>query len=43
MHLQYEHKEYVLDRPLIEIDHFTATPEEIVSYNKHFDDATKVP
>lgn len=42
VHLQYERKEYVLDKTLIEIDHFTASPEEIVSYNKHSDDATKV-
>ena len=41
MTLRYEGKEYVLEKPLVEIDHSTATPEEIASYNKHSDDATK--
>ncbi|KAI3780415.1 hypothetical protein L2E82_10396 [Cichorium intybus] len=40
MALRFEHKEYVLETELVEPD--TATPEEISSYQKHSDDATKV-
>ncbi|KAI3739397.1 hypothetical protein L2E82_29801 [Cichorium intybus] len=42
MALRFEHKEYVLETELVEVDPNTATPEEIASYTKHSDDATKV-
>ncbi|KAI3790215.1 hypothetical protein L2E82_03091 [Cichorium intybus] len=42
MDLRYENKEYVLETELVDIDPETATPEEIASYQKHSDDATKV-
>ncbi|KAI3723541.1 hypothetical protein L2E82_35186 [Cichorium intybus] len=42
MALRFEHKEYVLETELIDIDPDTATPEELASYTKHFDNATKV-
>ncbi|KAI3753413.1 hypothetical protein L2E82_25465 [Cichorium intybus] len=42
MALRFEHKEYVLETELIEIDPDTATPDEIAQYSKHSDDATKV-
>ncbi|KAI3767607.1 hypothetical protein L2E82_17860 [Cichorium intybus] len=42
MALRYENKEYVLETELVDIDSETATPEEIASYQKHSDDATKV-
>ena len=42
MTLRYEGNEYVLEKPLFEIDHSTTTPEEIASYNKHSDDAMTV-
>lgn len=40
--LWYENKEYVLEKPLVEIDQSIATPGEIVSFNKHSDDPTNV-
>ncbi|KAI3522610.1 hypothetical protein L1887_00532 [Cichorium endivia] len=42
MALRFEHKEYVLETELVEIDNDNATPEEITQYAKHTDDATKV-
>ncbi|KAI3494746.1 hypothetical protein L1887_40444 [Cichorium endivia] len=42
MALRFEHKEYVLETELVDVDPDTATPEEIASYAKHSDDATKV-
>ncbi|KAI3768716.1 hypothetical protein L2E82_19546 [Cichorium intybus] len=42
MALRYENKEYVLETELVDVDPETATPEEIASYQKHSDDATKV-
>ncbi|KAI3523823.1 hypothetical protein L1887_02255 [Cichorium endivia] len=42
MALRFEHKEYVLETELVDVDPDTATPEEIASYTKHSDDATKV-
>ncbi|KAI3701066.1 hypothetical protein L2E82_45709 [Cichorium intybus] len=42
MTLRFEHKEYVLETELVDIDPDTATPEELASYTKHSDDATKV-
>ncbi|KAI3496699.1 hypothetical protein L1887_39071 [Cichorium endivia] len=42
MTLRYENKEYVLETELVDIDPDTATPEELASYQKHSDDATKV-
>ncbi|KAI3780034.1 hypothetical protein L2E82_09888 [Cichorium intybus] len=42
MALRFEHKEYVLETELVEIDPDTATPEEIAQCTKHSDDATKV-
>lgn len=42
MMLRYEKKEYVLDTPVPEIDKEFASPKEIVEYNQHVDDATKV-
>ena len=33
---------YVLEKQLTEIDDSTITPEEIISYRKHYDDTTKV-
>ncbi|KAI3778460.1 hypothetical protein L2E82_07787 [Cichorium intybus] len=42
MALRFEHKEYVLETELVEIDPDNATPEEIAQYSKHSDDATKV-
>ncbi|KAI3699760.1 hypothetical protein L2E82_44271 [Cichorium intybus] len=42
MALRFEHKEYVLETELVEVDPETATPEEVASYTKHSDDATKV-
>ncbi|KAI3680369.1 hypothetical protein L2E82_50354 [Cichorium intybus] len=42
MTLRFEHKEYVLETELVEVDPDTATPEEIASYTKHSDHATKV-
>ena len=41
MTLRYDGKEYVLNKPLVEIDHSTVTPQESASYNKHSNDATK--
>ena len=42
MALRFEHKEYVLETELVDVDTETATPEEIAAYTKHSDDATKV-
>ncbi|KAI3711037.1 hypothetical protein L2E82_40840 [Cichorium intybus] len=42
MALRFEHKEYVLETELVEVDPDTATPEEVAAYTKHSDDATKV-
>ncbi|KAI3790954.1 hypothetical protein L2E82_04413 [Cichorium intybus] len=42
MTLRFENKKYVLDTELVEVDPDTATPEEVASYQKHVDDATKV-
>ncbi|XP_023765203.1 uncharacterized protein LOC111913730 [Lactuca sativa] len=42
MTLHYEGKEYILEKILVKINESTATPEEIASFNKHHDDATKV-
>lgn len=42
MTIRYEGKEYVLKKPIVELDHSTATPNETVSYNKHSYDVTKV-
>ena len=42
MNLRYEGKEYVIDKPQLEIDESIATPEELDTYKKHYDDATKV-
>ena len=39
---RFEDKEYVLKKPLDEIDETKATPEEVVAYEKHYKDATKV-
>ncbi|KAJ9554596.1 hypothetical protein OSB04_018641 [Centaurea solstitialis] len=39
--LRYENKEYVLDEQIVEIDHDTASPEEINAYSKHCTDSTK--
>ena len=41
MILRYENKEYVLKKPLVQIDESTGTPDEIAFYNKHNDDAKK--
>ena len=35
MALRFEDKEYVLEKPLDEIDEESATPEEIAAYKKH--------
>ena len=42
MSLRFQGKEYVLEKQLIEIDEFTATPEEIISDKKHYNDAKMV-
>ena len=42
MSLHFGDKEYVLERPLDEIDEEKATPDEMVTYKKHYNDATKV-
>ena len=42
MALRYEDKEYVLEKPLNEIDESKATTEEITEYGVHYKDATKV-
>ncbi|KAI3739155.1 hypothetical protein L2E82_29552 [Cichorium intybus] len=42
MVLRFEHKEYVLETELVDVDTETATPEEIAAYTKHSDDPTKV-
>ncbi|KAI3724048.1 hypothetical protein L2E82_35813 [Cichorium intybus] len=42
MALRFEHKEYVLETELVEVDPNTATPEEIAACTKHSYDATKV-
>ena len=42
MDLHFGDKEYVLEKPLDEIDEEKATPEEMVAYKKHYNDATKV-
>ncbi|KAI3751915.1 hypothetical protein L2E82_23009 [Cichorium intybus] len=42
MALRFENKEYVLETELIEVDPDTATPEEVTSYQKHYDDPSKV-
>ncbi|KAJ9554972.1 hypothetical protein OSB04_009586 [Centaurea solstitialis] len=39
--LRYENKEYVLDEQIVEIDHDTASPEEINAYSKHCTNSTK--
>ena len=42
MALRFEENEYVLEKPLDEIHEEKATPEELVAYKKHYNDATKV-
>lgn len=42
MDLCFEDKEYVLEKPLDDIDEESATTEQIVAYKKHYNDATKV-
>ena len=42
MSLWFENKEYVFEKELIEIDEEKATPKELASYKKHYNDATKV-
>lgn len=42
MTLHFEDKDYVLEKPLDEIDEESATPKHIVAYKKHYNDATKV-
>ncbi|KAI3740371.1 hypothetical protein L2E82_30799 [Cichorium intybus] len=42
MALRFEHKEYVLEIEVVEVDPDIATPEEVTAYTKHSDDATKV-
>lgn len=42
MALHFEDKEYVLEKPLDEIDEMKSTPKEITAYEKHYKDATKV-
>ncbi|KAJ9544124.1 hypothetical protein OSB04_023831 [Centaurea solstitialis] len=39
--LRSENKEYVLDEQIVEIDHDTASTEEINAYSKHCTDSTK--
>ena len=42
MDLLFEGKEYILEEKLVEIDEATATPKQLASYKKYYDDATKV-
>ena len=42
MDFRFEGKVYVLEVKLVEIDEATATPEQLSSYKKHYDGATKV-
>ena len=42
MTLQYEGKEFVLDKLLIEIDESIVALEEQAAYKQHYDDAKKV-
>ena len=41
MDLSFKDREYILEKLLDEIDEEKATPEEMVTYKKHFNDATK--
>ncbi|KAI3511597.1 hypothetical protein L1887_18752 [Cichorium endivia] len=41
MAIRFEDKEYALEKELIEINEQNATPEELASYKKHYDDTTK--
>jgi len=41
MDLWFEGKEYILEEKIVEINEATATPEQLASYKKHYDDATK--
>ena len=40
--LRYKGKEYALEKQVVEIDEATASPKEIATYKKHYDDTTKV-
>ena len=42
MALRYESKVYVLEKQIIKINEASATPKEIASYKKHYQDTTKV-
>ena len=42
MDLRFEDKEYILEKPLDENEETKATREEMFSYIKHYNDATKV-
>ena len=42
MALRFEGTEYFLEEKLVEVNEATATPEQLASYKKHYDDAIKV-
>ena len=42
MNLRYENKEHVIEKPLVGINESNTTQKEIISFNKHSDDVTKV-